>query len=149
MTGTGSNAVRRQQISSLRAGVKVETLKKWQILFVHSCLFNGSCTHLTITFLCLRPGTWSKFYCSAEDFPCKAPGKSSLKVPSFAFLLLHSIHHRDFAPPPNLKFLDFPDCFFNVESAYEHFRILPDFAFLMELVLPDLPEMTGGLLPRP
>ena len=50
----------------------------------------------------------------------KAPDKISLKVPSFAFLFLHSIHHRGFAPLPNLKYLDFLDCFFNVESAYEH-----------------------------
>ena len=42
MTGTDSNAVRQKQISSLRAGVKVETLKEWQILFVRLYLFHRS-----------------------------------------------------------------------------------------------------------
>ena len=35
----------------------------------------------------------------------KAPDKISLKVPSFAFLFLHSIHHRGFAPLPIFSFL--------------------------------------------
>ena len=49
---------------------------------------------------------------------------------------------RDLASLPKLKFLDFSDCFLNVESALELFQRLPEFASLTELALPDVPEMT-------
>ena len=43
---------------------------------------------------------------------------------------------------PNLNFLDFSNCRLDVESAHELFHILPDFASLTELRLPDVPDMT-------
>ncbi|XP_067017683.1 uncharacterized protein [Acropora muricata] len=49
---------------------------------------------------------------------------------------------RDLASLPKLKFLNFFNCFLNVESAHKLFQILPEFASLTELALPDVPEMT-------
>ena len=49
---------------------------------------------------------------------------------------------RDVASLPNVKFLDFFNCVLDVESAHELFHILPDFASLRELSLPDVPDMT-------
>ncbi|XP_074609102.1 uncharacterized protein LOC141863461 isoform X3 [Acropora palmata] len=49
---------------------------------------------------------------------------------------------RDLVSLPNLKSLDFSDCLMFVESAHELFQILPDFACLTELRLPDEPVMT-------
>ena len=59
----------------------------------------------------------------------KAPDKISLKVPSFAFLFLHSIHHRGFAPLPNLKFLDFLDCFLMLNRRMSIFSDTSRFRF--------------------
>ena len=72
----------------------------------------------------------------------KAPEKIYLNVPSFPFLVHHSISHRDLAYLPNLKSLDFSSCVLTVDLAHELFQILPDFASLTELSLPDVPEMT-------
>ena len=49
---------------------------------------------------------------------------------------------RDVASLPNVQFLDFSNCCLDVESAHELFHILPDFASLTELALPDVPDMT-------
>ena len=56
--------------------------------------------------------------------------------------LIHSSKIRELASLPSLKTLGFFDCFLNVKSALELFQILPDFASLTELTLPDVPEMT-------
>ena len=55
---------------------------------------------------------------------------------------IHSSVVRDLASLSKLKFLDFCDCFLDVESAHELFERLPEFASLTELALPDVPEMT-------
>ena len=58
-------------------------------------------------------------------------------------LLSSSIMVRDLASLPNLESLDFSDCDVDVElKVLELFQVLPDFASLAQLVLPDLPEMT-------
>ena len=54
----------------------------------------------------------------------------------------YSFDVRDLVSLPNLKSLDFSDCFMAVESAHNLFQILPDFACLTELRLPDEPVMT-------
>ena len=55
---------------------------------------------------------------------------------------IHSSKVRDLASLPNVKFLNFSDCFLNVQLAHELFQSLPDSASLAELALPDVPEMT-------
>ena len=57
-------------------------------------------------------------------------------------LHIHSSIVRDFASLPNLKSLDFSHCYVDVELVHELFQILPNFASLTKLVLPDVPEMT-------
>ena len=47
---------------------------------------------------------------------------------------------RLLASLPNLKCLDCFNCV--LESAHELFQVLPDFASLTELALPDLPDVT-------
>ena len=54
----------------------------------------------------------------------------------------YSFDVRDLVSLPNLKSLDFSDGFMAVKSAHELFQILPDFACLTELRLPDKPVMT-------
>ena len=71
-----------------------------------------------------------------------APDEIHLKIPFSDPLFSSSITVRDLASLPNLKSLDFSDCDMDVESAHELFQILPDFASLTELALPDVPEMT-------
>ena len=72
----------------------------------------------------------------------KAPDGIYLNVSSFVFPASHVIEHRDFASLPNLKSLDLSSCDMNVNLADKIFQILPDFASLTNLALPDLPEMT-------
>ena len=72
----------------------------------------------------------------------EAPDEIYLKVCSNAGLVEESIKNRDLACLPNLKSLDFSRSHLNVELAHELFQILPDFASLTELALPDVPEMT-------
>ena len=55
---------------------------------------------------------------------------------------LASIEDRDLTSLPNLKSLDFFDCYMDVELAHELFERLPNFASLTALGLPDVPEMT-------
>ncbi|XP_015777148.1 PREDICTED: uncharacterized protein LOC107355141 [Acropora digitifera] len=43
---------------------------------------------------------------------------------------------------PNLKSLDFTDCVMGVKFIHQFFQILPDFASLTELALPNVPQMT-------
>ena len=81
------------------------------------------------------------FFC--RRFPkVAAPDEIHLQIPFFDILFSASITVRDLASLPNLKSLDFSECDVDVESAHKLFRILPDFASLMELVLPEVPEMT-------
>ncbi|XP_068713671.1 uncharacterized protein [Montipora foliosa] len=68
----------------------------------------------------------------------KAPDKIYLNVPSFN----HLNQLRHLISLPNLKCLDFSSCVMSFELPREVFQVLPDFASLTELVLPDLPEMT-------
>ena len=71
-----------------------------------------------------------------------APDEIHLQIPFFDILFSASITVRDLASLPNLKSLDFSECDVDVESAHKLFQILPDFASLTELVLPEVPEMT-------
>ena len=71
-----------------------------------------------------------------------APDEIHLEIPFFATFFSSSIMVRDLASLPNLKSLDFSESDVDVESAHKLFKILPDFASLKELVLPELPEMT-------
>ncbi|XP_067023513.1 uncharacterized protein [Acropora muricata] len=72
----------------------------------------------------------------------KTPDEIYLKVPSFCIRPFYSIEDRDFASLPNLKSLDFSSCVVSVKLANELFQVLPDFASLTELALPDLPDVT-------
>ena len=71
-----------------------------------------------------------------------APDEIRLRVTFIPPLLDSPIMVGDLASLPNLKSLDFFDCDMDVELALELFEVLPDFASLTELVLPDVPEMT-------
>ena len=71
-----------------------------------------------------------------------APDEIHLKIPVSEPLFSSSITVRDLASLPNLKSLDFSDCDLYVESALELFQVLPDFASLTGLALPNVPEMT-------
>ena len=74
-------------------------------------------------------------------FKVAAPGEIHLTM-SFSFpLLSSSFKVGDLGSLPNLKSLDFSDCGLDVELALELFEVLPDFASLTRLVLPDVPEM--------
>ena len=71
---------------------------------------------------------------------------SKVQAPDEIFLKVYSpvdwsIVNRDLVFL-NLKSLNFSDYFLEAESVHELFQILPDFASLTELVLPDIPEMT-------
>ncbi|XP_044175056.1 uncharacterized protein LOC114949013 [Acropora millepora] len=72
----------------------------------------------------------------------EAPGEIRLGAFFSPPPLVRSSVVRDLASLLKLKFLDFSDCFLNVESAHELFQRLPEFASLTELALPDVPEMT-------
>ena len=74
----------------------------------------------------------------------KAPREIHLKASLYAHVSLvnESIKNRDWASLPNLKSLDFSDCYMDVELAHELFQSLQDSASLTELVLPDVPKMT-------
>ena len=72
----------------------------------------------------------------------EAPDKIRLGAFFFPPPLVRSSVVRDLASLSKLKFLDFCDCFLNVESALELFQRHPEFASLTELALPDVPEMT-------
>ena len=78
-----------------------------------------------------------------KRFSC-FPDEIQLQVPFCEPLFSSSIMERclAFASLPNLKSLDFSDGDMNVELAHELFEILPDFASLTKLALPDVPEMT-------
>ena len=69
-----------------------------------------------------------------------APDEIQLEIPVSDPLLRSSIMVRHLASLPNLTSLDFFDCDMNVESAHELFQVLPKFASLTELALPDVPE---------
>ena len=72
----------------------------------------------------------------------EAPDKISLRACSSPPPFILPSEVRDVASLPNLIFLDFSNCLLDVESAHELFHILPDFASLTELALPDVPDMT-------
>ena len=69
------------------------------------------------------------------------PDEIHLQIPVSEPLFSSSIMVKDLASLANLKSLDFSDCDLDVESAHELFQILPDFASLTGLALPDVPEM--------
>ena len=71
-----------------------------------------------------------------------APDEIHLQIPVSEPLFSSSIMVSDLASLPNLKSLDFTECDMDVESAHKLFQILPDFASLTKLALPDVPEMT-------
>ena len=72
----------------------------------------------------------------------KAPDEIYLKISSYVALVFQSIKNRDLASLPNLKSLDFTDCYIGRKWAHRLFHSLPDFAFLTELALPDVREVT-------
>ena len=72
----------------------------------------------------------------------EAPYLVHLEIRFSDCLFSSSITLSDLASLPNLSSLDFLDCVLDVETAHELFEILPDFASLTELALPDVPEMT-------
>ena len=72
----------------------------------------------------------------------KVPDEIHLEIEFFHCLFSHSITVRDLASLPNLKSLDFSVCDLDVKSANKLFQILPDFASLTKLALPEVPEMT-------
>ena len=71
-----------------------------------------------------------------------APDEIHLEIPVSDASFSSSIMVSDLASLPNLKSLDFSDCDMDFESAHKLFQILPDFASLTKLALPDVPEMT-------
>ena len=71
-----------------------------------------------------------------------APDEIHLVIPTFDIFFSSSIIVRDLASLPNIKSLDFSYCDLDVESACTLCKILPDFASLTKLVLPEVPEMT-------
>ncbi|XP_074610423.1 uncharacterized protein LOC141864545 isoform X2 [Acropora palmata] len=71
-----------------------------------------------------------------------APDEIHLEIPVLDPLFSSSNMVSDLAFLPNLKSLDFTECYMDVGSAHELFQILPDFASLTKLALPDVPEMT-------
>ena len=71
----------------------------------------------------------------------KVPDEIHLEINLYDFFS-SSITVRDLASLPNLKSLDFSVDYLDVESANELFQILPDFASLTKLVLPEVPAMT-------
>ena len=64
------------------------------------------------------------------------PAEICLQIPCF------SMEATDLASLPNLKSLDFSQSDMDVELAEELFEVLPNFAFLTKLALPDVLEMT-------
>ena len=64
------------------------------------------------------------------------PVEICLQIPFF------SMEATDLASLPNLKSLDFSQDVMDVELAQELFEVLPNFAFLTKLALPDVLEMT-------
>ncbi|XP_015747310.1 PREDICTED: uncharacterized protein LOC107327069 [Acropora digitifera] len=70
-----------------------------------------------------------------------APDEIHIRISFSHPLLSSSIMVRDLASLPNLKSLDFLDDNMEFELAHELFQVLPNFASLTELALPDLPEM--------
>ena len=72
----------------------------------------------------------------------KAPDEIRLVASSSYPLYIDSSTVRDLASLPNLECVDCSDCILPVESALELFQVLPDFASLTKLALPDVPEMT-------
>ena len=71
-----------------------------------------------------------------------APDEIRLSLTFIPPLTNSPIMVRDLASLPNLKSLDFSYCDMDVELALELFEVLPDFASLTRLVLPDVLEMT-------
>ena len=72
----------------------------------------------------------------------EAPDTICLKTSSSRFPVWGSNIVRDLASLPNLKSLDLSHCLLNVESGRKLFQILPDFASLTRLVLPEVYVMT-------
>ena len=97
-------------------------------------LFDGNCEteHWNLLRVLLFCGRFSKL---------AAPDEIHLQIRFLDILFSAPISVRDLASLPNVKSLDFTKCDVDVESAHKLFQILPDFASLTELVLPEVPEM--------
>ena len=92
-----------------------------------------------------RPLAWSlvRILLFCRKFSkVEAPDEVHVKSSFFPCPIIPSITMRDLASLPNVKSLDFYNCFWKVESAHELFQILPDFASLTELSISDVPKMT-------
>ena len=70
------------------------------------------------------------------------PDEIHLEICFSRLLFSPPIKVADMASLPNVKSLDFSDCDMDVEFTHKLFQILPDFASLKELALPDVPGMT-------
>ena len=71
----------------------------------------------------------------------EAPDEIHLKISSYVHQVFNSIKNRDLASLPNLKSLDFSDCYIGRKVAHRLFYSLPKFVSLTEMALPDVPEM--------
>ena len=75
------------------------------------------------------------------------PDEIHLEICFSSFFFSPPIKVADMASLPNVKSLDFSHCDMDIEFAHKLFQILPDFASLTELALPDVPGMTDwGIL---
>ena len=129
--------------------------------FIDSWNESGNAEEMANTlcsFLPFPPVVYTRFFDNYEDehhnplfavlwfcrrfFKVAAPGEIHLTMAFSCPLLSSSFMVGDLGSLPNLKSLDFTDCDMDDELAVELFEVLPDFASLTRLVLPDLPEMT-------
>ncbi|XP_015767862.1 PREDICTED: uncharacterized protein LOC107346570 [Acropora digitifera] len=92
-----------------------------------------------------RPLTWNLvrvlLFCRRFS-KVEVPDEVHVKSSFFPCPIIPAITMRDLASLPNVKSLDFSNCFWKVESALELFQLLPDFASLTDLSIPDVPRMT-------
>ena len=77
-----------------------------------------------------------------KRFSKVVPDEIHLEMCFSPFFFRPPVKVADMASLPNVRSLDFSDCDMNVNSAYKLFQSLPNFAFLTELVLPDVPKRT-------
>jgi len=143
VTGTGSNAVRQQKISSLLSSESgnAEEMAKTFCLFlpfprvvdpIFFDEFEGELTDplFEVLWFCRR---FSKVAVPDEIHLGIVRSNPFVSYPTIVAGL---------ASLPNLKSLDFSDCDMDVELALHLFEVLPHFSSLTRLVLPDVPEMT-------
>ena len=128
--------------------------------FIESWSESGNAEEMANTLCLLLPFPRAAGLCFSDDPYCgrwnllrvlvfcrrfskvKVPDEIHLEIHFFHGLFSSSITVRDLASLPNLKSLDISECDVDVESAHKLFQILPDFASLTKLALPEVPEMT-------